>query len=1012
MATNAANNNDASAGGYTKLEDYLNWLAEPHGIALTNTTVCVELRQFTRGFTNSGPVYSVANATNGTVTLVNGHIAQFIPTTGYIGPAGFEFTVNDADGGTFTRPMNLFFTPAAQTFTPAWRGDDLANNWSDGGDLNWFNGQSLLFPFRNGNSVLFDDSGSTSPPLNLIGSVQPTVVTIDATQNYTISGSGSLSGAMALNKAGAGMLALTGTNTFTGATTISNGAVLVHGSLPQSPVTVKSGGTLGGNGSVGLLPSLQAGARIAPGAGGGSPGTLTFANGLTLPHAVTLRFDLSDDPTGTVKTNDQIIVNGALAVSGTNYIRVTLPDGPLLDGDYPLIKYTTFSGSISNFVLINANGYLTNLPGQIAIHVQNIRIPANLKWAGNGVNNDWDNGATANWLNGGTPDAFYFFDSPLFDDTGSTNPAVNLTGVLTPQAIVFDATKSYTLAGTGRISGYGTLLKTNSGTVTMLTTNDYAGQTVLGGGVLSIRELPNATVPSPIGVVEEDIDNLFFTGGTLRYTGVTGSTDRKLTLGAQGGTFEVTNSATTLTLNNAITGSGTFTKTGVGRLDCVVAGSYTGGTVIRGGTMRLVSDSGFGNGVVTLNGTTNSATVRFGSDGQTLNNTLTVTGTNNYVMLAGNDTVKNIIGDGTLLVITNSGTTFTMAGNMNGFSGTIKAAAISNLRFFPSTGSADATFDLGNTSTLLNTRNGGLTIQIGALIGGPNTVLQGCSSAVNTNFPTTYVIGGKNLDTTFAGKISEVIPTRTAVITKVGAGTLTLSGANTHTGPTTVEQGTLLVCNSTGSGTGTNSVTINDGGTLGGTGAILGPVIINSGGTLAPGSNTVGTLTLRTNLTLSPGANLRFELGPTNASDRIVVSNALALNGILHISSVAGFGAGTYTLMTCGAALTGTLPLIGSKPAGFSCTVNTNTAGQVRVVVTPLAPPVIGGVNQSNGNLVLTGTGPANENYLVLTSTNLILPLANWTPIATNSFGPAGSFSFTNAITPGQPQNFYRLQVQ
>ena len=48
---NVANNNDPSPSGtgYTRLEDYLNWLADPHGVALTNTTVCVDLRQFTAG---------------------------------------------------------------------------------------------------------------------------------------------------------------------------------------------------------------------------------------------------------------------------------------------------------------------------------------------------------------------------------------------------------------------------------------------------------------------------------------------------------------------------------------------------------------------------------------------------------------------------------------------------------------------------------------------------------------------------------------------------------------------------------------------------------------------------------------------------------------------------------------------------------------------------------------------------------------------------------------------------
>ncbi len=1006
MATNAANNNDASAGGYTKLEDYLNWLADPHGIAPTNTTVSVELRQFTRGFTNGSPVYSLANATNGTVTLVNGHVARFVPAANWNGPAGFQFTVTNNDGSTLTRPMNLFFTPVAQAFTPIWRGDDLTNNWSDGGDLNWFNGQSLLFPFHNGDGVLFDGTGSASPFVNLVGALQPALVTFDAANNFTFGGSGALTGTMALNKTGTGTLTLNNTNNFTGATTISNGTLLVNGSLPNSVVTVKSSGTLGGKGSVSLAPSLQISSKLAPG-GVGSPGTLTFSNGLTLPHAITLRFDLSDDPTGTVKTNDQIIVNGALTATGTNYLRVTLPNGPLLDGVYSLIKYTTFTGGLTNFVLINANGVLTNPPGQIAIHVKNIRIPAGLKWAGNSVNNNWDNATTTNWLNGVTPDVFYFFDSPVFDDSGSTNPAVNLIGALTPQSVTFNATKNYTLAGSGKISGYGPLIKTNSGTLTILTTNDYAGQTVIGGGVLSIPVLPNATVPSPVGVVEEDIDNLFFTGGTLRYTGGTGSTDRKLTLGAQGGTLEITNSAAVLTLNNAITGSGALVKTGAGRLDCATAGSYTGGTIIRGGTLRLVSNSGFGSGAVTLNGTTDSATLRFGGDGQTINNPLTVTGTNNFVLLAGNDTVMNLTGDGTLHIITNSGTVFTMAGNMNGFSGTLAADAIQNVRFNPSTGSGNALFDLGNKTVLLNNRNGGLTIQLGALIGGSSVTLQGASSA---NSLTTYVIGGRNLDTMFAGKISEVIPARTAAITKTGNGTFTLTGANTHTGPTAVNGGTLFVNNTSGSGTGTNYVTVNDGGTLGGTGFIFGPVTNYSGGTISPGSNGVGQLTLKSNLFLSAGAAVNFDLG--TSSDKLVVSNALVLNGTFNVTNAAGFGAGFYTVMTYGGTLSGALPVIGTKPNGYSVTVNTNTAGQVRLLVQVQTPPVFGSIVLTNGNVIFSGTGgPTNVPYYVLSATNLALPRTNWPRLATNQFSGSGGFSFTNSVNGNNPQTFYLLQL-
>ena len=1005
MATNAANNNDPSpsGSGYTRLEDYLNWLAEPHGIALTNTPICVDLRQFTLGFVNTSPVYSVTNITNGSVTYISGHTARFTPTTGFIGPAGFQFTVTDADGSTLTRQMNLFFTPAAQSFTPIWRGDDLTNNWSNGGDFNWFDGQSLLFPFHNGDSVLFDGTGSTSPFVNLLGSVQPMLVTFDATNDYTFGGSGSLVGSMTLNKTGNGTLTLNNTNTFSGTTTVSNGTLLVNGTLLNSAVTVKNGGTLGGSGRVSLTPSLESGARLAPG-GVGSPGTLTCSNNLMLPGAVTLYFDLSDDPSGTVKTNDLMVVNGALTATGTNYIRVTLPDGPLNNGVYPLIKYGTFSGNLSNFVLINANGVLTNSSGQIAILVDNIRYPTALKWVGDGVNNNWDNGTTSNWLNGAVSDAFHFFDAPIFDDSGSTNPAVNLIGTLTPQSTTFDATENYTLAGPGKISGYGPLIKTNSGTLTILTTNDYAGQTVIGGGVLSVPWLPNADVPGPVGVVEADVDNLYFAGGTLRYTGGGDVTDRKLTFGNQGGTIDVSGSAATLTFNGEIAGGGLLTKIGPGTLALAGSDTHGGGVLVTAGTLQPHSAKAtvtLGSGILTLDGTTNFATFQFGNDSQTLNNTLNVTGTNNFINLSGNDTVMDMTGDGTFLL--NGGTTFTFSGDMSTFSGIIRLGTTTNPRFNGSIGSSLAWFDLGNGSAKLNNRNGGLTAYVGALSGGPNTLLQGASSASN---PTTYIIGGRNMDTTFAGRITEVIPARSVAITKVGTGTFILTGNNTHNGATTINGGTLLVNNTTGSGTGTNSVTVDDGGTLGGTGFIHGSVVVNGGGAISPGSNGVGQLTLQSSLTLNAGAAVNFDVG--SSSDKLVVSQALVLNGTFNVSAASGFGLGTYTVMTYGGALSGTMPMVIDRPPGYSILVNTNTAGQVKLVVQTQTQPVIGSLKLSGTDLVLSGSGgPTNDFYYAQVTTNLASP--DWITVATNYFDAAGGFNLTNAVPPGAPQQFFRL---
>jgi hypothetical protein len=81
---------------------------------------------------------------------------------------------------------------------------------------------------------------------------------------------------------------------------------------------------------------------------------------------------------------------------------------------------------------------------------------------------------------------------------------------------------------------------------------------------------------------------------------------------------------------------------------------------------------------------------------------------------------------------------------------------------------------------------------------------------------------------------------------KFGAGTVTLGGANTYTGPTQAVAGTLLVTNTTGSGTGTGDVFVSAGATLAGTGTIAGMVVVESGGNISGGATTTGIGTLHT----------------------------------------------------------------------------------------------------------------------------------------------------------------------
>jgi formylglycine-generating enzyme required for sulfatase activity len=77
--------------------------------------------------------------------------------------------------------------------------------------------------------------------------------------------------------------------------------------------------------------------------------------------------------------------------------------------------------------------------------------------------------------------------------------------------------------------------------------------------------------------------------------------------------------------------------------------------------------------------------------------------------------------------------------------------------------------------------------------------------------------------------------------------------------------------------------------------------------------------------------------------------------------------------------------------------------------------PTIVATRLSGANLVLGGSnGQSGGTYYVLTSTNLPLPLSQWTSIATNVLSASGNFTITvtNTFTPGTPQRFYMLELQ
>jgi polygalacturonase/PKD repeat protein len=193
---------------------------------------------------------------------------------------------------------------------------------------------------------------------------------------------------------------------------------------------------------------------------------------------------------------------------------------------------------------------------------------------------------------------------------------------------------------------------------------------------------------------------------------------------------------------------------------------------------------------------------------------------------------------------------------------------------------------------------------------------------------TVAVTGGTNL---FTSALSGSGP---LTLDLIGGSSLALDGDSAgFNGAVTISNGTLLVDNATGSGTGSGAVTVAGTATLGGSGVIAGPVAVD--GTFAPGNNGPGTLTINNNLVLNDLSTTSFALS-TNSS-LAVVSGNLALSGTLNITDAGGFTPGAYTLFRYGGTLitNGSLSIltIGSVPdPNLSYVVDISSGGYVKLI--------------------------------------------------------------------------------
>src|ERR1039458_1817835 len=432
----------------------------------------------------------------------------------------------------------------------------------------------------------------------------------------------------------------------------------------------------------------------------------------------------------------------------------------------------------------------------------------------------------------------------------------------------------------------------------------------------------------------------------------------------------VVSNDTAQTISGVISILNAFTKRGTGNLTLTGTNTYISTTTVNAGTLILA-----GNEVSVTNATTVSS-------GATLqlqaNSSNTVSGVS--YALGTISTATNTLNVGsTIQFRSDSSVTFNGGDNLGGLGNGITswdvnqvtgAGANNTITFAPSGFNVfNSTFNItgGNGYSLsvgpMNLLNTGGTLTLNA--SNANLTVNGITSS-----------GGGGLTTVFGASnttISAAI-TATTSLTKQGTGILTLNGANSYTGSTLIQTGTVALASSaTLASTNLNisAGTTLDAGALGGplamnygqylvgNGTVNGSVDTASGGLIYPGGNFVaGTLTVTTNLTLSSGGTLSFDLAHNTAigggtNDLIVVggnlnvagSTTLALN-FLNGSPVTG----TYTLIQYGT-ISGTLASI-TLPinARYSLILSIDTVHKAVELIVSGVP----------GNLVWLGNGSDN----------------------------------------------------
>lgn len=383
-----------------------------------------------------------------------------------------------------------------------------------------------------------------------------TASTIDVTTGSGVTVSGAFTGVGTISKTGNGVLAINAGN-LTGGITVNGGILAGAGGTTLGAVTV---------GAAGILQ---------PGTGttAGSPGMMTVG-ALTVNGR--MNFDLAPGNFSFAGSNDAIFATDQVNING-GVFSPTFSSGTITPGTYTLI-YSSGGVNLNSVPTLDAPSRLqfNFTTDALDLYVDVSGSTKALTWTGAG--NAWDIGATTNWTDGVGGEKFYQFDAVTFDDSGSAQPALTLSGAIKPGSITVNSSSDYSLTGSGTIEGAPVLTKSGTGALT-IGVNSTLGAITINAGTLKVG-----------------------TGGT------TGSIDGTGTIGVAAGATLVFNRSDAYTTARAFTATsaGTLTKEGTGTLTLTGFNLIPTNLIINGGTVA-VTTGGFsgnrmvGNGVVTIN---------------------------------------------------------------------------------------------------------------------------------------------------------------------------------------------------------------------------------------------------------------------------------------------------------------------------------------------------------------------------------------------------------------------------